>query len=142
MPNATSGELWLEYLQETKWSFLHDVLLHGTTAMDLRTYLLSLSATEIQGLIDKPDRRGRTPLALAVEHCWTAPASILLEFRANVNQRQYSMNDASTPLLHLAMAGEGHIQGMIKTTQLMITHRVDVNGVDDDGWTPLHVAAS
>lgn len=52
------------------------------------------------------------------------------------------MNGASTPLLHLAMAGEGHIQGMIETTQLMIRHGADVNGVDDDGWTPLHVAAS
>jgi ankyrin repeat protein len=142
LSNATSGELCLEYLQETKWTFLHDDLFHGTTAMDLREYLLSLSATELQVLIDKPDRRGRTPLALAVEYCWTAPALILLEFGADVNQRQYSMNGTSIPLLHLAIAGEGHIQDMIEITQLMITHGADVNGTDDEGWTPLHIAAS
>jgi ankyrin repeat protein len=52
------------------------------------------------------------------------------------------MNSTSTPLLHLAIAGEGHIQDMIEISQLMITHGADVNGTDNEGWTPLHIAAS
>jgi ankyrin repeat protein len=121
---------------------LHDILLHGTTSMELKDYLRSLSKVELMDVIDKPDRRGRSPLAWAVENCWVMAVETLLNVGADVNQRQYGVNGESTPLIHLAIAGEASIEDILGVIKLMFRYGADVNGVDDDLWTPLHIAAS
>jgi hypothetical protein len=50
--------------------------------MELKDYLRSLSKVELMDIIDKPDRRGRILLALAVENCWVMAVETLLNFGA------------------------------------------------------------
>jgi ankyrin repeat protein len=48
----------------------------------------------------------------------------------------------ATPLIHLATAREASFEDILGVIKLMLRYGADVNVVDDDLWTPLHIAAS
>ncbi|KAL8855270.1 MAG: hypothetical protein Q9178_008081, partial [Gyalolechia marmorata] len=108
-------------------------------------YLTSLEAEELTTVIDKPDALGRTPLAWAVEYGLTASVDLLLRFRADPNQLRFTKDGGFSPLIHLAIAGPRSAwmdADIIKTVRLLLQAGADPNGIDHEGWTPLHIAAS
>ncbi len=81
--------------------------------------------------VNAADRRGNTPLHLAVENKNKAIVRLLLYSYANVN----AVDDyGQTPLHAAAMNGNKPI------VLLLLDANADVNASDNDGNTPLHVA--
>lgn len=135
-----------DFVGDRELSTLHQVLLgidreHGT----LEEYLGGLGQCPLpSNIIDTPDACGRTALAWAVEYMWHDAARTLLKYGADARQSRPSFR-GSMPLLHLIMAGPVSERGeksAVDTVALLLEHGADANGVDHEGWTPLHVAAS
>lgn len=92
-----------------------------------------------------PDAFGRTPLAWAVEYGLTASTKLLLKFGANPNQLRSTKDGDFSPLIHIAIAGPRSVwmdNDIIETVRLLLTAGANVNGIDHEGWTALHIAAS
>lgn len=141
-----SFDLLEDYIEAREFSRLHEVLLgitndHGT----LEEYLAAYEDTSLLAkIIDVPDTCGRTALAWAVEYGWSDAVRILLKYGANPHQVRPSVHGKS-PLLHLVIAGPASQQSgsaFLNVIKLLLQAGVDVNAVDHEGWTPLHVAAS
>ena len=68
----------------------------------------------------------------------------LLKHGSNPHQLRPCVRGKS-PLLHLVIAGPASQRsnaGVLGVVRLLLQAGVDVNAVDHEGWTPLHVAAS
>jgi ankyrin repeat protein len=68
----------------------------------------------------------------------------LLRFGANPHQLRPSVHGKS-PLSHLVIAGPSPQRsdtGFLDVIRILLRAGVDINGLDHEGWTPLHVAAS
>jgi ankyrin repeat protein len=92
-----------------------------------------------------PDALGRTPLAWAVEYGLTASIDPLLKFGADPKQLRFTKDGGFAPLIHLAIAGPRSAwmdADIIETIRLLLKAGADLNGMDHEGWTPLHIAAS
>lgn len=108
-------------------------------------YLVTLEPEELMNVIDKPDALGRTPLAWAVEYGLTASIELLLRFGADSNQLRFTKDGGFSPLIHLAIAGPRSTwmdEDIVETVRLLLEAGADINGIDHEGWTPLHIAAS
>ena len=108
-------------------------------------YLTSLEAEELTSVIDIPDALGRTPLAWAVEYGLTASTELLLRFGADPNQLRFTKDGGFSPLIHLAIAGPRSAwmdADIVETVRLLLQAGANRNGIDHEGWTPLHIAAS
>lgn len=143
----TSHDLWQEYIDTRNFTAIHFALLRINQSQEtLRELLVSISNFGlVEGdSIDAIDSRGRSAIAWAVEYGWADAVRILLEFGACPNQiRQTCLG--SSPLLHLAIAGpaaERYDCGLHEVVVLMIEAGANLNTMDHEGWTAVHVAAS
>ncbi|KAL9608874.1 MAG: hypothetical protein Q9167_006310 [Letrouitia subvulpina] len=92
-----------------------------------------------------PDAFGRTPLAWAIEYGLTASTELLLKSSANPNQLRFTKDGGFSPLLHIAIAGPRSAwmdDDVVETVRLLLAAGADINGIDHEEWTALHIAAS
>lgn len=134
------------FVEDRGLSVLHQVLLgidrsHGT----LDEYLAGLGQCPLPpDTIDAVDSCGRSALAWAIEYMWHDAARTLLKYGADPRQSRPSLR-GSLPMLHLVIACpaiQEAVKPSVDTIRLLLEHGADVNGLDHEGWTPLHVAAS
>lgn len=142
----TSYDLLAEYADDREFSVLHEVLLGiDCNKGSLEEYLASFGQIMLPPeIIDAPDSCGRTALAWAVEYGWSDAVNILLKYGSDPHQLRPSMHGKS-PLLHLVIAGpasQASNPGFLDVVRALLRSGVDVNAVDHEGWTALHVAAS
>ncbi|PVH79394.1 hypothetical protein DL98DRAFT_386095, partial [Cadophora sp. DSE1049] len=99
-------ELVKEHQSSYKLTTLHKTLLGlNPENSSLRKHLQSLQRLgSLAELIDKPDARGRSALAWAVEYGMSDAVRTLLSFGANACQYRRS-SQSQFPLLHLVIAG-------------------------------------
>ena len=142
----TSYDLLEDFVEDRSFTTLHEVLLglrHDQGALD--AYLASLGCLKLPSeVIDVPDSCGRTALAWAVEYGWVDAVRTLLMYGANPHQLR-PCSHGKSPLLHLVIAGpasQSSGAGFLEVVRVLLEQGVDVNAVDHEGWTSLHVAAS
>ena len=142
----SSCDLLGDYAEDRRFTAFLEVLLgiqcdYGT----LDEYLASFGQAKLPTeFIDAPDSCGRMPLTWAVEYGWTDAVKMLLRYGLNPHQLRPSIHGKS-PLLHLAIAGPASQRldsGFLDVIRALLEGEVDINAVDHEGWTPLHVAAS
>lgn len=135
-----------EYESSRGFTKLHEVLLKiDSRYKSIGHYLISLKPEESTAIINMPDALCRTPLAWAVEYGLTASTELLLKFGANPNQFRFNKDEDFSPLVHLAIAGPRSAwmnDDIIETVRLLLAAGADINGIDHEGWTALHIAAS
>lgn len=141
-----SNEFWNEFRESRGFTELHEVLLGiRHDAGTLCDYLTRLSEERtISDLIDLRDAHGRSALSWAVEYGWVDAVVTLIKFGADVNQQRVS-NNGKLPMLHLALAGPNSVErgtAFLQVAQQLLLAGDDVNAVDNEGWTALHIAAS
>ena len=109
---------------------LHSSISHGQFAI---AHLLLNN-----GAIIKADSYGRTPLHVAAEQASLEPIAWLLEHGANIN----ALDDHNRTPLHFATMSSDDVSEhqRLAVAQLLLTHGATFRA-DDDGWTPLHLAA-
>lgn len=139
-------DLWEGYRESRGFTELHEVLLgikcdSGT----LGDYLTRIAGERtMSDLIDLTDSFGRSALSWAVEFGWADAVATLIRFGADINQQRLSF-PGRLPMLHLALAGPNfgtEVTAYLDIVQQLLLAGADVNAVDHEGWTALHVAAS
>ena len=137
----TQCSLLETYGKSRRFTPVHEALLGlDASQMTLDEYLDRHPDTAV----DQPDASGRTPLAWAAEFGWPAAVKTLLRHGADPTQERPCRSGAS-PLLHVVVASppcERFETDFIEVMRLLAGAGADFNGVDHDGWTPLHIAAS
>jgi ankyrin repeat protein len=108
--------------------------------MPLEAYLTE-TVIQNKAILHARDLTGRTALEWAVDHGWVDAAKSLILHGSDLNQRR----GLGFSMLHVALAGP--LSGTRGTSFLEIVRMLlawgsDPRAVDDEGWTPLHVAAS
>lgn len=139
-------DLLQDFVEDRSFTTLHKVLLGIECGYrSLEEYLASFGQAVLPpDVIDYPDSCGRTALAWAVEYGWVDAAKMLLQYGSNPHQLRPSIH-GNSPLIHLAIAGPASQRAhadFIGVIRLLLKAGMDVNAVDHEGWTPLHVAAS
>jgi ankyrin repeat protein len=143
--DMSSQELVEEIQSSYKLTTLHKTLLGlNPENLSLREHLQSLRTFGLlTELIDKPDSRGRSALAWAVEYGMAGAVRTLLSFGANACQYRRS-SQAQLPLLHLVIAGPPPPlnSGFLEVVKILLATCIDINARDNEGWSAWHVAAS
>ena len=138
-------DLWEEYQQSRGFSELHEVLLRiKPGSATLGDYLNRGGEGTVLDLIDATDALGRSALSWAIEHGWVDAVATLIRFGADVHQKR-RLTDDGMSMLHLALAGPDSGRRGTAFSDIvkhLILVGADVNTVDREGWTPLHIVAS
>jgi ankyrin repeat protein len=139
-------ELVADFVKTSKFANIHRVLLGVSEDCEtLDGYLGKPKSTSLlTDAIDASDCTGRSALAWAVEYGWVDATKTLLKYGANPHQLVRSPGVAS-PLLHLAIAvpvSKRVDNGSLSVVKELLKAGVDINSMDHESWTPLHVAAS
>lgn len=139
-------ELVADFVKTSNFATIHRVLLGIQGDCEtLDDYLGKHESTlPLTDAIDVPDSAGRSALAWAVEYGWVDATRTLLKYGANPHQLVRSPGIIS-PLLHLAIAvpvSESADNGSLEVVRELLKAGSNVNAVDHEYWTPLHVAAS
>ena len=122
------GQLYMESYSDKRISTLQFTACHGM--LSLLQYLLDKDAL----VDDDTGLLGWTPLYVASEYCHHHIVKLLLDRGANPNKRS---RDGTAPLHAAARKGSLPI-----VLELLRAPNMDAAPVDDDGQTPLAVAAS
>jgi ankyrin repeat protein len=143
--NMSSQELVEEHRSSYKLTTLHQTLLGlNREHSSLRGHLLFLQRLGLLAeLIDKPDSRGRSALAWAVEYGMPDAVQTLLSFGADARQHRRSPQ-SELPLLHLVSAGPPPLlaSGFFAVVKILLATDININARDNEGWSAWHVAAS
>ncbi|KAH8747948.1 ankyrin repeat-containing domain protein, partial [Diaporthe sp. PMI_573] len=136
------NDMWTTYISSRGFTDLHNVLLRIDTQKPLEVYLTEqVAKNQDPAILDARDLTGRTALDWAVEHGWLCAARALVLHGADVNQRR----ERGLSMLHLALAGpmsEDPCGSFLGIVNMLLAMGADANATDDEGWTPLHIAAS
>ncbi|KAJ4301694.1 hypothetical protein N0V90_003787 [Kalmusia sp. IMI 367209] len=142
----SSSELVTDFVNVSNFTTIHKVLLG--VQEDYKTvsdYLKNFEpASVLTSIIDTPDSTGRSALAWAVEYGWGHATRALLQHGSDPNQLVRSPGVMS-PLLHLAIAmpvSANKDNGSLNVVKELLKAGANINAVDHENWTPLHVAAS
>ncbi|ELR03483.1 hypothetical protein VC83_00155 [Pseudogymnoascus destructans] len=143
--NMSSHELVEEHRTGYSLTTLHETLL----GINLENSSLQEHPQSLQSLgslsepIDKPDSRGRSALAWAVEYGMADAVRILLRFGADACQYRIS-HWSQLPMLHLVIAGPPPplASGFLEVVKILLATDIDINARDDEAWSAWHVAAS
>jgi len=85
-------------------------------------------------MINKPSKMGITPVDRAAKHGFCVNLKLLLEAKADAEPRR--KDNGATPLHGAA------VEHYPNCCELLLQHGADVNGLDKDGNTPLHLAVN
>ncbi|KAK5400769.1 hypothetical protein LTR06_011283 [Exophiala xenobiotica] len=132
-----------QYLEKQGFGQVHRALLGIDLEFESLEAYLSHPTVDLAD-IDKKESRGRSALAWATEYGFAEAAQQLILCGANPRQSRPS-SQGELPLLHLAIAGSSRIDpqhNSLTVIGVLLRAGADPNGVDHEGWTPLHVAAS
>jgi hypothetical protein len=135
-----------DFVEDRELPVLHQVLLGIERNMgSLEDYLAGLGQAPLPPeIIDASDACGQTALAWAVEYGWPEATKVLLHYGASARRPRPSLR-GEMPLLNLAIAcpaSTGSGRDLVDVVKLLLEAGAEVNSVDHEGWTALHVAAS
>ena len=137
--------MYEEYESNRNFTKLHQVLLKiDSKYTSISDYLISLE-TEKSTIINMPDAFGKTPFAWAVEYGFTASTELLLKFGANPNHFRVVKDGSFSPLIHIAIAGPRSTwmdDDIVEIVRLLFAAGADINGINHESWTALHIATS
>ena len=136
----TSHSLLESYRESRHFTAVHEALLGlEDSQATLAEYLKHHPNAEV----DRPDASGGTPLAWTAKFGWPAAVKTLLQNGADATQMRPCRLGPS-PLLHIVIASPPCPRFEADSFEVvrLVAAGADVNGVDHDGWTPLHIAAS
>lgn len=137
-------ELLPWYLRTRAFSPVHHALLNLEGSQESLQSRLDAAIATSGCQIDEMDRSGRTALAWAVEYRYVEGVQLLLRFGASANFVRSSVcGDIKIPLLHLLLAGPTNDNGALTQIVEALTRAgANVTATDNEGWTPVHIAAS
>eukprot|EP00403_Amphidinium_massartii_P023779 CAMPEP_0178395682 /NCGR_PEP_ID=MMETSP0689_2-20121128/13344_1 /TAXON_ID=160604 /ORGANISM="Amphidinium massartii, Strain CS-259" /LENGTH=539 /DNA_ID=CAMNT_0020016343 /DNA_START=211 /DNA_END=1830 /DNA_ORIENTATION=+ len=114
--------------------FTHILRATNSPAHRFKEFIL-LHESELRlKMINKPSKMGITPVDRAAKHGFCVNLKLLLEAKADAEPRR--KDNGATPLHGAA------VEHYPNCCELLLQHGADVNGLDKDGNTPLHLAVN
>ena len=138
-----AAHVFQQYEESRGFGLAHLALLDLNRHLEAPSYRLSAAIHGNQANIDAIDHTSRTTLTWAVEYRCIDAVTECLRLSASPNLNKDLPYSVRMPLLHLLLAGPANDPDtLLQILDALIVAGADVMSIDDDGWTPLHIAAS